>query len=123
MIRRPPRSTRTDTLFPYTTLFRSNLARHAGGVIAFGPKQPLQQLDIFLCAAGNLGDIGFIALSSPKDGELIETISELVVEDIVQAPENDLVFLFAGVIDGRNGCSIDGNRGFNSISARFFNRR
>src|SRR3546814_4086135 len=27
MIRRPPRSTRTDTLFPYTTLFRSNVGR------------------------------------------------------------------------------------------------
>src|SRR3546814_1888954 len=27
MIRRPPRSTRTDTLFPYTTLFRSTSAR------------------------------------------------------------------------------------------------
>src|SRR3546814_5324532 len=27
MIRRPPRSTRTDTLFPYTTLFRSCAAR------------------------------------------------------------------------------------------------
>src|SRR3546814_18535032 len=26
MIRRPPRSTRTDTLFPYTTLFRSGVA-------------------------------------------------------------------------------------------------
>src|SRR3546814_3922019 len=26
MIRRPPRSTRTDTLFPYTTLFRSNFS-------------------------------------------------------------------------------------------------
>src|SRR3546814_13561337 len=26
MIRRPPRSTRTDTLFPYTTLFRSAIA-------------------------------------------------------------------------------------------------
>src|SRR3546814_18021987 len=26
MIRRPPRSTRTDTLFPYTTLFRSEIA-------------------------------------------------------------------------------------------------
>src|SRR3546814_20372058 len=26
MIRRPPRSKRTDTLFPYTTLFRSKLA-------------------------------------------------------------------------------------------------
>src|SRR3546814_19986842 len=28
MIRRPPRSTRTDTLFPYTTLFRSLAAQH-----------------------------------------------------------------------------------------------
>src|SRR3546814_9290823 len=27
MIRRPPRSTRTDTLFPYTTLFRSHMHR------------------------------------------------------------------------------------------------
>src|SRR3546814_2681537 len=27
MIRRPPRSTRTDTLLPYTTLFRSDLTR------------------------------------------------------------------------------------------------
>src|SRR3546814_11376024 len=31
MIRRPPRSTRTDTLFPYTTLFRSP----AGGLRAW----------------------------------------------------------------------------------------
>src|SRR3546814_2587989 len=28
MIRRPPRSTRTDTLFPYTTLFRSHERGH-----------------------------------------------------------------------------------------------
>src|SRR3546814_10716122 len=37
MIRRPPRSTRTDTLFPYTTLFRSRQRREIrdqrGGVI------------------------------------------------------------------------------------------
>src|SRR3546814_20070099 len=31
MIRRPPRSTRTHTLFPYTTLFRSAAARPHGG--------------------------------------------------------------------------------------------
>src|SRR3546814_16713154 len=31
MIRRPPRSTRTDTLFPYTTLFRSCRRAGAGG--------------------------------------------------------------------------------------------
>src|SRR3546814_19165911 len=33
MIRRPPRSTRTDTLFPYTTLFRSGRDRAAAGFI------------------------------------------------------------------------------------------
>src|SRR3546814_11948131 len=50
MIRRPPRSTRTDTLFPYTTLFRSGvmnqriiilagslLAAVSGGVISAAP--------------------------------------------------------------------------------------
>src|SRR3546814_6122135 len=31
MIRRPPRSTRTDTLFPYTTLFRSTCPHGRGG--------------------------------------------------------------------------------------------
>src|SRR3546814_20246950 len=31
MIRRPPRSTRTDTLFPYTTLFRSDGGRSSRG--------------------------------------------------------------------------------------------
>src|SRR3546814_9834311 len=36
MIRRPPRSTRTDTLFPYTTLFRSrrNTLASSGGLHA-----------------------------------------------------------------------------------------
>src|SRR3546814_3391809 len=36
MIRRPPRSTRTDTLFPYTTLFRSQ---------TFLPREDLLSLD------------------------------------------------------------------------------
>src|SRR3546814_2408917 len=37
MIRRPPRSTRTDTLFPYTTLFRSPLlARLYWYTVEFG---------------------------------------------------------------------------------------
>src|SRR3546814_19923015 len=40
MIRRPPRSTRTDTLFPYTTLFRSPPIAGSngnGGNALFGP--------------------------------------------------------------------------------------
>src|SRR3546814_5860205 len=40
MIRRPPRSTRTDTLFPYTTLFRSRIGTlHAGQLVALGHAQ------------------------------------------------------------------------------------
>src|SRR3546814_9931379 len=40
MIRRPPRSTRTDTLFPYTTLFRSRLAEQ--------PRRLALDVEIFL---------------------------------------------------------------------------
>src|SRR3546814_13543585 len=48
MIRRPPRSTRTDTLFPYTTLFRSigpsarcHRSRDREIALAVGQLQPL----------------------------------------------------------------------------------
>src|SRR3546814_6743401 len=37
MIRRPPRSTRTDTLFPYTTLFRSDVLEIEGHRLARVP--------------------------------------------------------------------------------------
>src|SRR3546814_11046612 len=36
MIRRPPRSTRTDTLFPYTTLFRSTMSNGNGVTATLG---------------------------------------------------------------------------------------
>src|SRR3546814_8075392 len=42
MIRRPPRSTRTDTLFPYTTLFRSaddDLLAEVGPAVEAGAEQ------------------------------------------------------------------------------------
>src|SRR3546814_6477048 len=41
MIRRPPRSTRTDTLFPYTTLFRSCLL---GGTDIASERLPVLRL-------------------------------------------------------------------------------
>src|SRR3546814_13085437 len=59
MIRRPPRATRTDTLFPYTTLFRSEGARaHAdrGGadqVAARETAAALEQHDVAGAADGD----------------------------------------------------------------------
>src|SRR3546814_9014473 len=44
MIRRPPRSTRTDTLFPYTTLFRSL----AGAADRRNPLMPYPPLSAFI---------------------------------------------------------------------------
>src|SRR3546814_12733585 len=46
MIRRPPRSTRTDTLFPYTTLFRSpRAAAKAAGTGTSGQQDTLANKD------------------------------------------------------------------------------
>src|SRR3546814_16500893 len=40
MIRRPPRTTRTDTLLPYTTRFRSDAIEHLAGLQAQAPTPP-----------------------------------------------------------------------------------
>src|SRR3546814_2480108 len=61
MLRQPPRSTRTDTLFPYTTLFRS---QHAGGVFRHGIvregllRDRTEAGDHRLVAGGRAGDLG-----------------------------------------------------------------
>src|SRR3546814_2547340 len=60
MIRRPPRSTRTDTLFPYTTLFRSAIGHHhqverAVGLAAGVVEQAVVGVHIDDVAAGMQG--------------------------------------------------------------------
>src|SRR3546814_10351729 len=52
MIRRPPRSTRTDTLFPYTTRFRSPAAEFARGL--FQLLQPPAHFGEFLAQHADL---------------------------------------------------------------------
>src|SRR3546814_11848076 len=47
MIRRPPRSTRTDTLFPYTALFRSGLMRSGQPILPRSPEELLAQAEQF----------------------------------------------------------------------------
>src|SRR3546814_17134049 len=63
MVRRPPRSTRTDTLFPYTTLFRSNLSgsKHVfpthGKLADIALRDPAMPIRFELGAAGAAGNL------------------------------------------------------------------
>src|SRR3546814_9295783 len=57
MIRRPPRSTRTDTLFPYTTLFRSpegGSSMRRTETVVFGLRTLLVVALVWLLVAGLL---------------------------------------------------------------------
>src|SRR3546814_7033018 len=63
MIRRPPRSTRTDTLFPCTTLFRSVLPAGLAGPLNKGPHGFSEILYAFTSSAGNNGS-AFAGLSA-----------------------------------------------------------
>src|SRR3546814_2357116 len=58
MIRRPPRSTRNDTLFPYTTLFRSFLSGGVASPQLVGLAGPFHQLLRQLDIASSLGTRG-----------------------------------------------------------------
>src|SRR3546814_7499588 len=55
MIRRPPRSTRTDTLFPYTTLFRS---AHAAAPQNSEPSPSTRKAHQSECGETNASDAG-----------------------------------------------------------------
>src|SRR3546814_11341926 len=53
MIRRPPRSTRTDTLFPYTTLCRSYLSAHRGArFYVAGPPEMVSSVTAAISGSG-----------------------------------------------------------------------
>src|SRR3546814_1038696 len=67
MIRRPPRSTRTDTLFPYTTLFRSEL----GALGAFAAEAGVHAPRLEIAAVRTARNLAIGALSGQPDFEVI----------------------------------------------------
>src|SRR3546814_12868490 len=74
MIRRPPRSTRTDTLFPYTTLFRSP-DRH---------RLPFDIIDNLAVVEGRNADTDLQEARSV--GEVgRETLGERIISDLIFA--------------------------------------
>src|SRR3546814_9676133 len=75
MIRRPPRSTRTDTLVPYTTLFRSN-----------------EQRDFWSSAvADQPGSRNVMGIRDP--------VVDALVEKVIQAPDRDALVAATRALD------------------------
>src|SRR3546814_12832742 len=77
MIRRPPRSTRTDTLFPYTTLFRSPLGWF---------KNPIESAE----ALKNL-KYRTVGLSADRNGVMGAAVTIMGGGDIVPAMDRGLL--------------------------------
>src|SRR3546814_17827701 len=76
MIRRPPRSTRTDTLFPYTTLFRSILAQR---LARYERNAPVVQ---------RTGNAGVMNDALAKRADLVRTFIDERVHPAIGGPKN-----------------------------------
>src|SRR3546814_14052024 len=94
MIRRPPRSTRTDTLFPYTTLFRSVLARAVGlDLVAAGWRPTVEGYFRSVTKPRILADVA--EARGPQFAEMIDHLkkadmareAERLLEDAAWLPE------------------------------------
>src|SRR3546814_4737605 len=112
MIRRPPIATRTDTLFPYTTLFRSNggfdLALQRGvDLVAMLGKLALAGVDQ---AFGVVLGFGRLAPLLVLGGELLGVLHHLLDVGVAQAARRldlDLLFLARALVLDRKSTRLN----------------
>src|SRR3546814_11803091 len=76
MIRRPPRSTRTDTLFPSTMLFRS---------VVIGRRTAEQELDLLLLIESEAPDAERARILPPSPAAAPAPVGEPATREMVQA--------------------------------------
>src|SRR3546814_17572240 len=98
MIRRPPRSTRTDTLFPYTTLFRSLLVladcrQHVDEGRAQQPQQQEEDAEGDRCAESVVGPA--VAQIDRPEGAAREAAEAVIAAGDLGPAERD------GLAEGR----------------------
>src|SRR3546814_16510810 len=101
MIRRPPRSTRTDTLFPYTTLFRSVVGKADDvarpgllGQLAVARQEQHRVVHVDGLAAERMLQLGAaleVAGAQPQEGDAVAVAGDHVGMDL-EHEAADLVF-------------------------------
>src|SRR3546814_17633432 len=92
MIRRPPRPTRTDTLFPYTTLFRSLALAEAGADIAAAGRSPADE------TVGKIRGLGRKGENFAADLSSIGAVQPLVDAVLAEFGRIDILVNNAGII-------------------------
>src|SRR3546814_3492595 len=102
MIRRPPRSTRTDTLFPYTTLCRSEVKEAVGSALTNLATAPVEQrtltgLSLLLQSASLRVALAPYTLEGPFGRLLDAAEDDLAIAD-VQCFETEALMGHAGVV-------------------------
>src|SRR3546814_861222 len=95
MIRRPPRSTRTDTLFPYTTLFRSKGLRRA---MATGR----------LTLTGNIGLTASETFLMKNQNSTFEQQKQSR-RDMARLLQNEGITIRSGSVNAAFGCNFEGD--------------
>src|SRR3546814_9563331 len=77
MIRRPPRSTRTDTLFPYTTLFRSGICRRDQAGHRTQRRGDRSRQDHPHAGGGGREEIRFVAVRSEEHTSELQSLMRI----------------------------------------------
>src|SRR3546814_20787712 len=104
MIRRPPRSTRTDTLFPYTTLFRSPVGAVEVGEVLLA--QRLALLHALRHRAGGLADQQFLEAGEGRAVEDRAFVVSVLLQplDLLAFDRDRALVLVDAVKIGRASC-------------------
>src|SRR3546814_11740827 len=104
MMRRPPRSTRTDTLFPYATLFRSQLRRRRQRVELARVQAARHQVVARALGAAGGEDRRLELLETLAHHALADRLDDLAAQADARlhllAPEVEVAIAQAGVLAG-----------------------
>src|SRR3546814_11514610 len=128
MIRRPPRSTRTDTLFPYTTLFRSGQRRRrlprdarsgrrgawrwgAGGCSAQGAPGIRDVSRSYAAEGGSVAVLGGSDGEARAEGDGVPVVLDLPNDELGAAAEGLFIYLCPRALKiGRASCRDRGGQ-------------
>src|SRR3546814_8919047 len=113
MIRRPPRSTRTDTLFPYTTLFRSGEDTGAiKAAIRLAGAEALDDAEIGLGHANDIADADCLCGAGQTDAAALaahrieDAFAAEILHDLHQVVLGDPVAV-GNFLDGRARVALE----------------